>query len=243
MKLRQSNPFTLIELLIVIGIIGILATVVIPSVGDALNDAKRTAAQVACKTFEEDMVKFDAANGGMIKSYAISIKDETNSDTVQQNLYLLLSGQKDFVSGALATSTNKTTSESSTHTVTDGTNYFQPKISAAGLTFDDTTGNLKTAPTGTDTGFAANKFNNPYMYCYRTGTNGGTITVRHPEGAYIELQGLKRGDSKIRVVCWDDTLPGRLITKDGVYQLYEADGTTLVPEDAEISGPYKIKLQ
>jgi len=248
MKLRQSNPFTLIELLIVIGIIGILATVVIPSVGDALNDAKRTASQVACKTFEEDVTKYDAQKGSIIKKYATSLDATSMDEEIQADIYALLSGQSDLV-GTVVTANTTTNGESGTYTVTpDGRKYYEPKISEGALGIDPASGNIwlaSDADITADKGFAKNKFNNPFQFVKRyTDTDSGCIQVYHPTEGYIKLVGLKRGDSKLRVVCFDDSDPAKLLAKEGAYSIYNGKGTAAsqIPEGEEVAGMF-LKLE
>ena len=52
LKRKSDSGFTLIELMIVIVIIGILATMLIPKIMNAPDDAKRTAAKADIKTIE-----------------------------------------------------------------------------------------------------------------------------------------------------------------------------------------------
>ena len=231
MKRHQSNQFTLIELLVVIGIIGILATVVIPAVGDALSDAKRTAAQVACKTFEEDLIKYDISNNGDIKKVSKLVTGLA--------LFKFLSGQTDV---AAANITGVVPDDN--HTVgTTASTYFEPTISDAA--FDvDANGFLQTGLTTTEQAapFAKNKFGNSFQFVMRSALNAGTVIIQNPLGAVLTIQGVKRTDSKLRVVCLDDSDPHMLITKDGSFELTKADGTALIEGDTDAAGTFKVKL-
>ena len=241
MRRQQTKQFTLIELLVVIGIIGILATVVIPAVGGAMSDAKRSATQVASKTFEDDMIKYDVANGGMIKAYARTLATGTNSESEQKDTYALLSGNKDFVNGALTDTTNTSTTETDTYTLEQASGVFvEPKISIEAFE-PDSNGYYPAAPT-TGTGFAKNKFNEPYQFVYRKSADKGTITVAPPgggSGTYITLKGLKRNESKLRVVSWDDSDPAMLITRDGAYTIKGAKEGTPIATGSELVPKFK----
>jgi general secretion pathway protein G len=63
MKRRREEGFTLIELMIVIVILALLATVVTPRVMDKLEEAKRTTAVIQIKNFEGGLKFFKMDNG------------------------------------------------------------------------------------------------------------------------------------------------------------------------------------
>ncbi|MEM7827904.1 MAG: type II secretion system major pseudopilin GspG [Candidatus Aenigmatarchaeota archaeon] len=61
--LRQSNAFTLIELMIVIIILGILASIVVPKLMGRPEEARRTKAKIQIRNFQQALDLFKLDNG------------------------------------------------------------------------------------------------------------------------------------------------------------------------------------
>lgn len=62
-RIRYRSGFTLIEILIVVVIIGILATVIIPNVLDRPEEARRTKAATDIKSIEQALLLYKLDNG------------------------------------------------------------------------------------------------------------------------------------------------------------------------------------
>lgn len=61
--LKQSNAFTLIELMIVIIILGILASIVVPKLMGRPEEARRTKAKIQIRNFQQALDLFKLDNG------------------------------------------------------------------------------------------------------------------------------------------------------------------------------------
>lgn len=68
-----SAGFTLIEVLVVVAIIGLLASIAIPSLQDALLKAKTNKAISSLKTFRDAMTRFAADNGNFPERSAFNL--------------------------------------------------------------------------------------------------------------------------------------------------------------------------
>ena len=61
---KAQQGFTLIEIMVVVGIIGLLAAVLIPNVTSKMNDARIASARVQIKNVEEALVAYSMKHGG-----------------------------------------------------------------------------------------------------------------------------------------------------------------------------------
>ena len=244
MKRHQINQFTLIELLVVIGIIGILATVVVPKVTSGLDKASAVAAQTAAGTFEKAMITHDIDNDGVIKANAKKLAPGNSPLTEGLTLYKFLSGQ---VKGDGTTPESSSTTEDDTYTVTtDGSKFFEPRLPSDAFEFDDS-GYLYTEAVDGEPPFAKNGFNNRYQFVYRTSTDNGTVKAYLPTDTSktLTLKGIKRGDSKLRVLSFDSSEPLQIIMKEGTYELYKdkEKKTLATADEVESGGTFYVKLK
>ncbi|MFZ4779567.1 MAG: type II secretion system protein, partial [Terrimicrobiaceae bacterium] len=98
MKTRLSAAFSLIEILVVITIIAILATLLIPSVGKALEKAAMAADMNNLRQIGQGIAAFAGENGGRIPN--ISIPLPVNGGTnFMESVDRMLSPDKVFLSG------------------------------------------------------------------------------------------------------------------------------------------------
>ena len=61
---KTKQGFTLIEIMVVVGIIGLLVAVLIPNVTGKMNDARIASARVQIKNVEEALVAYSMKHGG-----------------------------------------------------------------------------------------------------------------------------------------------------------------------------------
>jgi type IV pilus assembly protein PilA len=95
--MKLKNKFTLIELLVVIAIIGILATIIIPSIGNSLHNSKLTATQADSKTYEDSIISQSLTDGDtMMKYKAEAVLEGSNPEKEQIAFMKYLIGVKDL---------------------------------------------------------------------------------------------------------------------------------------------------
>jgi prepilin-type N-terminal cleavage/methylation domain-containing protein len=110
-KRRHSGGFTLVELLVVMGIIAILAAVVIAGVSSAIKFAKRTRANATCVQIQTGMQNYYTEYGVYAASAAdtatatdLLYSGATGTDTARwQNLMWALCGNINPLTGAAVT--------------------------------------------------------------------------------------------------------------------------------------------
>ena len=61
---KAEQGFTLIEIMVVVGIIGLLVAVLIPNVTGKMNEARIASARVQIKNVEEALVAYSMKHGG-----------------------------------------------------------------------------------------------------------------------------------------------------------------------------------
>lgn len=82
-KARQG--FTLIEIMVVVGIIAALAAVFIPNVVGKMNDARIAAARVQIKNVEEALVSYNMKHGGKYPdSLDVLMQESDDEDALLQ---------------------------------------------------------------------------------------------------------------------------------------------------------------
>ncbi len=77
-KARQG--FTLIEIMVVVGIIGLLVAVLIPNVTGKMNDARIASARVQIKNVEEALVAYSMKHGGKYPDSLDTLTQETDDE-------------------------------------------------------------------------------------------------------------------------------------------------------------------
>ena len=77
-KARQG--FTLIEIMVVVGIIGLLVAVLIPNVTGKMNDARIASARVQIKNVEEALVAYSMKHGGKYPDSLDALTQETDDE-------------------------------------------------------------------------------------------------------------------------------------------------------------------
>ena len=80
-KHRNQRGFTLIELMVVIVIIGLLATAVVPKLMDRLADAKWGTAKVDVRQIESALTQYAIRNNGYPDSLEALITPDVNNRT------------------------------------------------------------------------------------------------------------------------------------------------------------------
>ena len=78
---KRRNGFSLAELMVVIVIIGLLATAVVPKLMDSLGDAKWGRAQADIKTIESALTNYAIKNGSYPDGLEILITPDVNNRT------------------------------------------------------------------------------------------------------------------------------------------------------------------
>lgn len=73
MGIRIRTGFTLVEMLVVIGIIAILVTIMVPQIGKARAKAQEAAVKVNCANIESALASFAASNDGHYPGVAIDV--------------------------------------------------------------------------------------------------------------------------------------------------------------------------
>lgn len=77
---KAQQGFTLIEIMVVVGIIGLLAAVLIPNVTSKMNDARIASARVQIKNVEEALVAYSMKHGGKYPDSLEKLTEETEDD-------------------------------------------------------------------------------------------------------------------------------------------------------------------
>ena len=78
---RQSEQgFTLIEIMVVVGIIGLLVAVLIPNVTGKMNEARIASARVQIKNVEEALVAYSMKHGGKYPDSLDVLTEETEDE-------------------------------------------------------------------------------------------------------------------------------------------------------------------
>ena len=70
---RRANGFTLIELMIVVAIVGILASIAFPAYQDSVRKARRSDAQGALMSFANAMERYFTTNGTYVGATAAGV--------------------------------------------------------------------------------------------------------------------------------------------------------------------------
>ena len=94
-KLKNKKGFTLVELIVVIAIIAILAAVLIPVIGNYVNDARESADAQTLKAIEESLgvevsemgnrgVKLALATGTATSTITFTVADDSDNDGVKE---------------------------------------------------------------------------------------------------------------------------------------------------------------
>ena len=78
---KAEQGFTLIEIMVVVGIIGLLVAVLIPNVTGKMNEARIASARVQIKNVEEALVAYSMKHGG---KYPDSLEALTQEDALLQ---------------------------------------------------------------------------------------------------------------------------------------------------------------
>lgn len=95
----SQKAFTLIELLCVVGIIGVLASMVIPQVLTAIEDARYATAIKSLRTYTDKIIRYKVRTGELPSDwtdlgYSIPPEDPWGHNYVYQNHKLISPGQR-----------------------------------------------------------------------------------------------------------------------------------------------------
>lgn len=77
---KAQQGFTLIEIMVVVGIIGLLAAVLIPNVTSKMNEARIASARVQIKNVEEALVAYSMKHGGKYPDSLDKLTEETEDE-------------------------------------------------------------------------------------------------------------------------------------------------------------------
>ena len=77
---KAEQGFTLIELMVVVGIIGLLVAVLIPNVTGKMNEARVASARVQIKNVEEALVAYSMKHGGKYPDSLDVLTEETEDE-------------------------------------------------------------------------------------------------------------------------------------------------------------------
>ena len=77
---RAKEGFTLIEIMVVVGIIGLLVAVLIPNVTGKMNEARIASARVQIKNVEEALVAYSMKHGGKYPDSLEPLTQETEDE-------------------------------------------------------------------------------------------------------------------------------------------------------------------
>ena len=82
---KAEQGFTLIEIMVVVGIIGLLVAVLIPNVTGKMNEARIASARVQIKNVEEALVAYSMKHGGKYPDTLDVLTQETeDADAILQ---------------------------------------------------------------------------------------------------------------------------------------------------------------
>ena len=77
---KAQQGFTLIEIMVVVGIIGLLVAVLIPNVMGKMNEARIASARVQIKNVEEALVAYSMKHGGKYPDSLEVLTEETDDE-------------------------------------------------------------------------------------------------------------------------------------------------------------------
>ena len=77
---KAEQGFTLIEIMVVVGIIGLLVAVLIPNVTGKMNEARVASARVQIKNVEEALVAYSMKHGGKYPDSLDVLTEETEDE-------------------------------------------------------------------------------------------------------------------------------------------------------------------
>lgn len=77
---KAEQGFTLIEIMVVVGIIGLLVAVLIPNVTGKMNEARIASARVQIKNVEEALVAYSMKHGGKYPDSLEPLTEETEDE-------------------------------------------------------------------------------------------------------------------------------------------------------------------
>ena len=77
---KAEQGFTLIEIMVVVGIIGLLVAVLIPNVTGKMNEARIASARVQLKNVEEALVAYSMKHGGKYPDSLETLTQETEDE-------------------------------------------------------------------------------------------------------------------------------------------------------------------